>query len=347
MQVYWLVIGCCIFSSFSHAESSRLNIYMWEDSLSAQVIHDWESSGNDKLHITNFDNDDERNRLMMNSPLLPFDLVVLDNTSAQLYGNLGAFEDLSTLANIRDNDPIWNQACGRYAVPYFWGSVGIAYRKDKIANPPTNWTQFLTPTPELKGHVGMITDSVETLLPALYSLGLSPTTDRRDELKKAYAIMQDFLPSVLSFEYILSYVRSHPNDDNIWIAMAYSGDNYSLNRYTNDDNWAFIIPDDQLYIWVDCVAVNKNSQHKLQAKALVEYLSQPQVAAKNAQYLVAATPNLSALNLMPDWYRHDSTLFAEHIRIHQGQLDASLSADNLSLRAKIIHQLLKDHETQH
>lgn len=347
MRASFPVAICCLFSAFSRAEPPPINIYMWEDSLSPQVILEWQTLNNQKIKISNFDNDDERNLLMMNSPKLPFDIVVLDNTSAQLYGDLGAFDDLSSLKNTKNNAPRWNQACGRYAIPYFWGSVGIAYRKDRMSTPPQTWNEFLSPRPELRGHIGMITDTVETLLPALSGMGASPITENANDLHQAYSQMQTVLPNIATFEYILSYVRSHDDAENIAMAMAYSGDNYALNRYMNTSTWGYVLPKGQPYIWVDCMAINKNSNNKQQAKALLEYLSQPQVAAENAKYVRAATPNSSALKLMPDWYLNDSTLFPQQIAEGQGQIDAGLSANNISLRAKIIHKLLKDHETQH
>ncbi|SDH27643.1 spermidine/putrescine transport system substrate-binding protein [Vibrio xiamenensis] len=347
MRASFPVAICCLFSAFGRAEPPPINIYMWEDSLSPHVAHKWQTLNNQEIKISNFDNDDERNLLMMNSPQLPFDIIVLDNISAKLYGDLGAFDDLSTLQNTQNNAPKWNQACGRYAIPYFWGNVGITYRKDRISNPPQTWAEFLSPAPELRGHVGMITDTVETLLPALSSLGLSPITDNANDLHQAYSTMQAALPNIASFEYILSYVRSHADVEDISIAMAYSGDNYALNRYMDKPIWGYVVPKGEPYIWVDCMAINKHSKNKQQAKALLEYLSTPQVAAENAQYVRAATPNLSALKLMPDWYLNDSTLFPEQILTGHGLIDTGLSANNINLRAKIIHKLLKDHETQH
>ncbi len=341
------VTFCCCFSTFALAEPPPLNIYMWEDSLSPQVRRHWEDLTNQRIKIANFDNDDERNLLMMNIPKLPFDITVLDNISANLYGKAGSFEDLSSLKNPQNNNPVWNKECGRYAVPYFWGRIGIAYRKDKVSQPPTTWKEFLSPPPELSGHIGLLTDTVDTLLPAFSSLGLSPISDDPSELQQAFKKMQAFLPNILTFEYILSYVRSHRDASNVTMAMAYSGDNYALNRYLKKDLWGFIVPDDHPYIWVDCLAINKNSSNKQQAKAFLEYLSTPQVAADNAMFVRAATPNSSALKLMPEWYLNDSTLFPKHLSHTQGQLDASLSAQNINLRAKILYKLLKDHETQY
>jgi len=320
---------------------------MWEDTLSPNVQAQWEQKSGIPLTLSHFDNDDERSLLMMKSVQLPFDVVVVDNVSAQIYGRLGAFEDLSSLKNRHHNDPKWNQTCGSYAVPYFWGSVGIAYRKDKIDNPPQTWQAFVDPPPELFGKIGMINDSIESFLPVLYSLGLSPTTENPQELKTAYPAMMAFSEKVLTYEYILSYVRSQENTSPMAMTLAYSGDQYSLNRTFGGNNWDFIIPDGELFVWVDCLAVTSHSKHKQEAKAFLNHLMSPKVAATNATDIKAATPNLSALKLLPDWYLNDASLFPSADRIKNARIDSELSAENISLRAKVINQILKRHEAKH
>lgn len=162
---------------------------------------------------------------------------------------------------------MWLQACGTHAVPYFWGSVGIAYRKSLFDKPPTQWSEVVDIAPAHRGRVGMLKDSVETLLPALYMLNASPITDSIDTLRQAYRLLDAANPHILTYEYVLSYVRSHPQTDNLHMAVSYSGDHYSLNRFFNTQDWDFSVPEGRPYLWVDCMAVNSVSPNTVQAKA--------------------------------------------------------------------------------
>ena len=330
-----------------HAAHSSINVFMWEDTLAPAILQQWQSETGVSVSLSHFDNDDERSLLMMKNPQLPFDVVVLDNVSAQIYGRLGAFEDISTLKGREHNAPIWNQACGDYAVPYFWGVVGIVYRKSAVDTPPTSWHEFLDISSSMSGRVGMINDSTETFLPVLYSLGLSPTTDDPKQLKRAYPNLIEFNQHVLSYDYVLSYVRSQSDASQMDMALAYSGDQYSLNRFYQQNQWDFVVPAGELFVWVDCLAISRYSPHKPRAKTFLEFLMRPQIAAINAKNIKAATPNLSAMKLLPDWYVNDASLFPEPERIKTAHIDSELSADNIALRAKIINQLLKRHEAKH
>lgn len=326
---------------------NQLNLFMWEDTMSPAVIKQWQQSTLNSLQFTHFDNDDERNVLMSRSEQLPFDIIVLDNISAQLYGQLGQLENLSQLSNREHQDPRWQQACGDYAVPYFWGYLGIVYRKDKVKNPPTTWHEFINPPAELSGHIGMLNDTVETFLPLLSSLNVAPNTANAQVLQQSFAQMITFSESVLTYEYVLSFIRGNPKADELYMALAYSGDEHSLNRYQEDAEWAFILPNGSPYIWVDCIAVNQASPNKALAMTFLEYLSDPIIAATNAIDVKAATPNRSALKRLPQWYLNDASLAPQETLIAQGQIDIPLSAENISLRTKIINRILKHHETQH
>ena len=321
---------------------------MWEDTISPYVVEDWESSTGIPLEATHFDNDDERSLLMMKSHQLPFDVMILDNVSAQIYGRLGLFKDLSNLKNREHNGKKWLQACGDYAIPYFWGTVGIAYRKDIVPTPPATWGEFISPPKVLEGRIGMINDSIESFLPVFYSLGLTPDEDNPILIEAAYPKIQAFNTKILTYEYILSYVRGQQyTNDNLAMALAYSGDQYSLNRYFVGDKWAFTIPDGEIFIWIDCLAINKRSSNPEGAQAFLEYIMDPDVAAKNAIFIKASTPNLTALKQMPDWYKNDASLFPAQQRIDQGRVDVALSPENISLRTKILNRILKRHETQY
>ncbi|MDN3683817.1 hypothetical protein QW180_06095 [Vibrio sinaloensis] len=221
------------------------------------------------MQRSHFDNDDERSLLMMKKNIqLPFDIVVLDNVSANIYGKLGGFENLSKLPNRKHNASMWNQACGDYAVPYFLGHCRYHLSKKTSSLPHLTLGTISSIPPQAQwGKIGMINDTVESFLPLFYSLGLSPTTESREEIQQAYPALQEFSQRVLSFEYILSYFRSQSNADEMQLALAYSGDQYSLNRLFGRDAWGFIVPEGQLYLWVDCLAISSHSKNKRAAKA--------------------------------------------------------------------------------
>ncbi len=339
-----LMVMTAIFSS--PAISSELNIYLWEDTLSPRVIEAWNKAHHTKINTYHFDNDDERSLLLLDGATLPFDIIVLDNVSAQLFSSQNLFEQLTHLKGLENNDTRWRKACGTQAIPYFWGYVGIAYRKSKVSPPPTQWKDLIDINENLKGHIGLLEDSVETLLPALYSMEKSPLTASVSELKSAYNKLKGSVPDVLTFEYALSYIRSHANNNDLYMALSYSGDQFSLNRFFDNDDWDFALPEGTPYVWVDCLAINSHATNKQQARLFLEFLMKPEIAAMNALDIKAATPNKKAVKYLPNSYLQDSVIFLPDKLLSQSIVDSALSASNLSLRAKIINSVIEQHEAK-
>lgn len=342
LSLIYLLFGA-LFSAYISAKP--LNIYLWEDTLSPKVVSKWMRQTNQPVRLFHFDNDDERSLLMLKSVELPFDIVVLDNVSANIFSRQNTFEDVSNLENRKYLDPKWQQICGNNAIPYFWGTVGLLYRKDKFMSPPS-WETIAKPSSELSGHIGLIEDSVETLLPALNALKFAPDTDSLPELKKAFEMTRSMNDAVLTYEYPLSYVRSHYDSSELYVAVGYSGDQHSLNRYFHQTAWSFTTPPGQPYVWVDCMAINSASKNKQQAREFLNYLMQPDVAAQNALDIGAATPNLAALDTLPNSYKQDTSIFVAPSRLKDAIVDTELTPQNLNIRAKIINNLVSQYEAK-
>ena len=232
-------------------------------------------------------------------------------------------------------------------MPYLWGMLGLTYRKSKFDEPPKSWRTITYPSEALKGHIGMLADTVETLLPSLLTLGYAGNTSSPYELKKAYEHTLTQLSDFLTFEYAISYVRQTATPEELHIAMAYSGDQFALNNFLEEGDWAFVIPEEGSSIWVDCLAINAASPNIEQAKKFLNYLMDAQIAALNAEEIGVATPNLAAYQYLPKTYLQDETLFPSAEILDKSYIDKRLSSANSTLRTKVITTILKKYDTQH
>lgn len=93
-------------------------------------------SGNIKAHAMQL-------RANRNDP--PFDLFLGDNADFVSLIAAGTFLPLteSKVPNIKDIHPKFKDGWGGYAVGFDYSSVGLAYRTDRIKNPPTSWREFV------------------------------------------------------------------------------------------------------------------------------------------------------------------------------------------------------------
>ncbi|MBK8740509.1 MAG: ABC transporter substrate-binding protein [Betaproteobacteria bacterium] len=93
-------------------------------------------SGNVKAHGMQL-------RANRNNP--PFDLFLGDNADFVSLIAAGTFLPLTeaSVPNIKDIHPKFKDGWGGYAVGFDYSSVGLAYRTDRIKNPPASWREFV------------------------------------------------------------------------------------------------------------------------------------------------------------------------------------------------------------
>lgn len=335
-------------SSASHAQT--LNLLTWEAYFSDAIIHQWEEKTGAKLNQVFFDKDEVRNTILLSSEATGIDIVVLDPTTFAVLGKRQFFLPVSRYA-VQDNlqyvDPDWVARCGEASVPYMWGSMGLVYRRDKIDSPPRSWNDLIHPPASLQGHIGLLENYVDALAPALILRQQAVMSEDEEVLKAVFEDMRALLPWVLTFDYSISFLTNSPQADQLYLALAYSGDEKQLNLTTPGEPWAYVVPEEGSMRWGECIAILEQSRHAELAADFINFLNTPEIAARNSEDLGIATTNLAALPLLNAATRHDSLLYPQGERLEALQhYDDNMSIRNVLLRDRITSTLVKLHASQ-
>ena len=75
---------------------------------------------------------------------------------------------------------------------------------------------------------------------------------------------------------------------NVWVSMAYSGDVFQLQ--TDNPDLEFLIPDEGAMLWTDNMMMPQKPPHPYAAETMMNYVYDPQVAAKIAASVSYVTP---------------------------------------------------------
>jgi spermidine/putrescine transport system substrate-binding protein len=191
-----------------------------------------------------------------------------------------------------------------YSVPYFVGTTGIAYNKKDFPTPPDSWAALFDPAQleKYKGKVSMLDDERESIGAALIYLGKSLNdTDPKD-----LAAAEDLLTKQKPF--LASYNSSDFNrklaSEEIVIAHAWNGSAgqayTGLDDFPGNTNIGFVVPKEGGTIWQDNMMVVGDSPNKYTAEVFINYMLDPQVGAKNTDYVLYGTPNLAAEKLIDE-----------------------------------------------
>nr|VVV03215.1 Spermidine/putrescine-binding periplasmic protein [Aliivibrio wodanis] len=334
-----------LFSSncFALPTEKTLTILNWEDYLSQQVIDKWYLETGVKIEQVLFDNDEKRDHILNTGAGI--DIVIIDEVSGHHFMKQKMLASWSpgTISNSKYIEELWLNQCSDNSIPYFWGTLGLAYRSSKIAR-PTSWKNILYPNDELYSRIMMMDDTSDLLLPSLFIRNASISTVTTHTLKDIYNELKQQSKFVHSYNYPISYFIGNPNDNNIYITMAYSGDEETLNKKSSFSDWKFITPKEGTIVWVDCLSVLESSKNKELAFRFINFLQRPDIALLNTLDLKNNPTNASVskqlLLLNDNWGASLPTSKVMNLSQEYTYEDIN----NKYIRKRITESIIKYHE---
>lgn len=273
-------------------QAVELVVYNWPYYLAPEVKQQFQQETGDTIREIYFDSDEARNRLLAGNYPSEFDVAIVDNQSlndlawADLFQTLPAADRRHTT----EMDPKLVAHCGPRALPYFWGSVGIAYRASQVSRPITRWQQLLEPEPALSGRIVMVDDSFDLISVALKTLGHSINSQDKRELQQAYELLKRQQPHVAAYRLSFAAVGDEHLKQRIAAAMVYSGDYYALLERSPFKDWHYVTPEEGSPLWLDCLTILKTSHHPREAARLLEFLTRPDIARLNGERMNFTPP---------------------------------------------------------
>jgi len=341
------IIVCllCTFSVHTGVSASvtkTLKVLTWEAYLSPSVIALWEQKTAVKIEQVLFDNDKQRDDII-NKNHGNIDVVMIDEIASRYFGNKQQLLPINAdnVKNITHIDPKWLRQCGDYSSPYFWGTLGLVYRRDILITPPTSWQDIIKPSAYLSGHIAMFKDYSDLFLPSLFLREETIASVKKTEWKEIYQELLAQVNHVLTFEYSVSYLKQQPFANELYLAMAYSGDEITLNKLTNSDRWEFVIPQEGTLIWADCLAVTVASKQQTLALEFINFLNQPDIAAMNAVDTGFSTVNRVAYELLTEQNKIYPSHYPDTATLAKSQFYSTDDVLNVYERSRITQSIVK------
>ena len=308
-SLYVLSMACLTVQA---AEPPELLFLNWADYMDPEILEEFKQRTGITVKQIYFDSDGSRDELLLETEGKGFDLALVNGASIRILAGRGWLASISEtdIPNLKHVDPRWrteHEGAETYGVPYFWGTLGIAYRQDLIPFAVLSWMDLLQPPEGLNGRVGMISDSRDMIGVALKALGYSLNSTDKQELKAAEALLQEQASAVKTYQYISLDENSALVNGQVAMSMMYNGDARMVQEY--DENIAFVLPQEGGNIWVDYLTVLSASTDKVSAKRFIDFLNEPEIAARLAQYVYYATPNRAAEKLLPADFKNDPVIY--------------------------------------
>jgi spermidine/putrescine-binding protein len=100
-----------------------------------------------------------------------------------------------------------------------------------------------------------------------------------------------------------------------------------------------MVPQEGTTLWLECIAAINNGELSKEASTILSFLSQPDIAAKNAMDSWFATPNSKAKALTTQEYQNDPELFPSQETLERSYLYRTLEPNSLQIRNRIVDSL--------
>jgi putrescine transport system substrate-binding protein len=291
------ILLCLIPVDFAGADESKtLNLYNWADYVPQSLLEGFEDEYGVRVVYNMYESDN-----MLGAKLLAghsgYDLVGMAEQDIERFMPLGIFGalDKKKLTNWSNLDSalmsrlaVWDPG-NRHAVPYFWGSTGIAYNVDmireRLPDAPLDSSAMLF-DPEVVSHfedcgVAILDDAGTVLRVALLYLGYHIDDTSEKALADVEQMLKDVRPFVRYFEN--SRVAIDLPGREVCITMAWNGDYaYGLRRAQEENldiNLEYIVPREGTNLWMDAWIVLEDAPNPDLAHLFLDYLLRPEIAA--------------------------------------------------------------------
>lgn len=197
----------------------------------------------------------------------------------------------------------------RYSVPYFWGTLGIVYNDQKI-KPGTlkSWNDLWQP--RYHKQILLVDSARDIMGMALVSEGKSMNSTSSVDLKLAEAKLVALSPNVKAI--VGDEMRMYLEQGDAALGVTWSGEAAQMMRANH--HLRYVVPAEGSNLWFDNLVIPKNARHVRAAYAFINFMLQPENAARNAAYIGYATPNWRAKQLLNERHQLDSQLYQVSLR---------------------------------
>ncbi len=345
MRLICLLLALCWSVGGLAAAKPRLVLLNWSDYLDPELVAAFEQRYQVDLVEVHYSSDLDRTRLLAEVDGAGFDLIMVSGSDIRLYVQRGWLMPLDPgrIPQAEGLEPVWRNAffgSSTYALPYLWGTTGIAYRSDLVSEPITRWMQLFEPADELKGRILLTDDVGELISMGLKALGYSMNSQAPDELRQVESLLLAQQPHVLAYRYFSFEPGSALFTGEAVAALAYNGDALMLQEEL--PSIRYVVPEEGSNLWVDYLAVGAKGQHPELAHRFLDFINRPEHAAKTALYLHGASPHRGVRALLPESFQNDPLVYPDPLSLERSEFSRAQSPESMRQRNRIEATLMRE-----
>lgn len=293
----------------------KLNIFNWGSYIDPDIIRDFEKEFNVCVNYSTYDSNESAVLKIQMGEI--YDIIIPSDYAIEQLATEGYLMEMDW-SRIDNYDPTQDLPAElaallldakntgfdflKYAAPYFWGSLGIAYNTSKVSEATMleklelhQWDVLKNPGTIFGRNdlrIAHYDTSRDGTAPALKSLGYSLNTTSQTEVNAARDWLYQQKANVGSnLTYVLDdIIDDMANSNKYDLSLMYSGD--ALYAMQENENVGFYMPTTGTNIWVDGMIIHKDAKKVDLAYAFINFMLDYDMAEANSLYVgYSATRN--------------------------------------------------------
>ena len=303
-----------------------LNVYNWSDYIDPTVLGEFTKKTGIKVNYDVFDSNPVLETKMLTGHT-NYDIVVPSAPFLQRQISAGVFQklDKSKLPNLKNLDPEMMKRIAVYdpdnehSVPYMWVTSGPGYNvakiKERLPDAPVDSLRMIYDPKVVSKFqdcgVSMLDEASEVVGSVLIYLGKNPRSNSPEDLQAAENTLMSIRP-FLRYIHSSRYIDDLANGETC-LALGWSGDIKQARDRAREAGKGieidYRIPKEGTIMNFDMLAVPADAPHPQNAFEFINFLLEPEVAAKNSDLVKYANVNTASTPLLKEAVRNDPNIY--------------------------------------
>lgn len=298
------LVGVMIFANLGAGREKRpfegqtLYIYNWGEYTGENILSDFEEETGATVVQENFDSNEQMYIKVANGEA--YDILVPSDYMIQRLISEGFLQKLDK-SKIDCMDKLADAVKGLpydpgndYSVPYFWGTVGIVYDKNKVDIEDLEregYNIFLDE--KYRGDVYLYDSERDSFMMALKALGYSMNTDDEQEIQEAYEWLVQCVET-MDTEIVMDEIIDNMAQGRKALGLIYSGDaSYVM---AENEDMGYYMPESGTNLWSDAMVIPKNAKNPELAHAFINFATDYEGAYDNSSYVGYTSANQEVMD---------------------------------------------------
>jgi spermidine/putrescine transport system substrate-binding protein len=298
-------------SEQGYSGGNTLTVYNWGDYIDPELIAEFEQETGVKVIYQTFDSNEAMLTKIAQGGTT-FDIAVPSDYAISKMREEGLLLpiDHSRIPNLSHIDPRFMDLSfdpgNVYSVPYFWGTVGIVYNPELVGGKTfRSWNELWDP--DLRNQILLVDGAREVIGMGLNSLGYSLNDTNEEHLQEAKRKLERLTPNVKAL--VGDEIKMLLAGEEAAVGLVWSGDASEI--ISENEKLDYVVPEEGSNVWFDNMVIPKTAHNLPAAHAFINFMLDPEHAARNAEYVGYSTPNKDALALLPEEISGDKRFYPD------------------------------------